>query len=58
MMPSSGEDAWDAFGSDDDDDDVKGEDSDIQLGITIATFLSQAFLKADPHIRLFERVVW
>ena len=65
MGPS--EDAWDVFGDDPDDEDDNDDDSvkdnqesqeGVLVGITIATLLSQAFLKADPHIRLSERSVF
>lgn len=65
----SEEDAWDAFGSDGDDDDDdddndnsthedKGNNVLDLIGIGVATFLAQAFLKADPHIRLSQRIVF
>jgi len=68
-MGSGDDDAWDAFGSDDDDDNENDGDNEndenceddhpsVKVGIRVASFLSQAFIKADPHIRLSQRITY
>lgn len=59
---TTSDDVWDAFGSDDDNSlpshhRESDEPSPSAGGLDVANFLSQAFLKTDPNIRLSERHV-
>jgi hypothetical protein len=49
--------AWDAFGSDEEEDVQEMETPQNMAASAVALFLSQAFLKENMHIKLNERIV-